>query len=132
MKTLSRHSKKDILTERHLKTEAVAVPEWGSDVCVLISEMSGLARDAFYAKKDAENPPISRSQSDLLLATVVDESGKLVFDETDIEALRAQSSAVLDRLVAVAVRINGMHAESLEDAEKNSETALSFLCPNST
>ncbi|MBN3758159.1 hypothetical protein G3N95_34950 [Paraburkholderia sp. Tr-20389] len=92
---------------------------------VWVSEMSGLARDAFYAKNATESPPISVSQSDLLLATVVDEGGDLILDETDVEALRAQSSAVLDRLVAVAVRLNGMHAESLEDAEKNSETARS-------
>jgi len=110
---------KAILAARHLKAEAVAVPEWGADTHVWVSEMSGLARDAFYAKKDEENPPISRLQSDLLLATVVDEAGELILDEADINALRAQSSTVLDRLVAVAVRINGMRAESLEDAEKN-------------
>lgn len=125
MPILSKETKVAILGAIHLKTESVDVPEWGDGVTVIVSEMSGLARDAFYAKKDGGKVPISQSQADLLLATVVDESGSLVLDESDIANLRAQGTAVMDRVVAVAVRLNGMQPAAVEDAAKNSAAAPS-------
>jgi hypothetical protein len=124
--TLSKENKGAILGAAHLKTETVDVPEWGDGVSVIVSEMSGLARDSFYAKKEAKKDMlISESQAALLVATVVDESGAQVLDEADVTGLRAQSSVALDRLVAVAVRINGMQANATEDAAKNSAAAPS-------
>lgn len=126
MPILSKDNKGAILGAAHLKTEPVEVPEWGEGVSVIVSEMSGLARDAFYAKKEAKKDmPISESQAALLVATVVDESGSPVLDEADVESLRAQSTAALDRMVAVAVRINGLQAGATEDAAKNSAAAPS-------
>ncbi|WP_085508499.1 hypothetical protein [Burkholderia pseudomallei] len=126
MPIFSKDNKGAILGAARLKTESVDVPEWGEGVSVIVSEMSGHARDAFYAKKEANKAmPISESQAALLLATVVDESGAPVLDEADIESLRAQSTAALDRIVAVAVRINGLQASATEDAAKNSAAAPS-------
>ncbi|MBR8084562.1 hypothetical protein [Burkholderia vietnamiensis] len=126
MTIFSKANKVAILGAIHLKTESVEVPEWGDGVAVIVSEMSGLARDAFYAKKgENKDMPISASQADILLATVVDETGASVLDESDIDALRAQSSVALDRIVAVAVRLNGMQANATEDAAKNSAAAPS-------
>ncbi|CAJ5371276.1 Uncharacterised protein [Burkholderia pseudomallei] len=126
MPILSKDNKGAILGAAHLKTESVDVPEWGEGVSVIVSEMSGLARDAFYAKKEAKKDmPISESQAALLVATVVDESGAPVLDEADVESLRAQSTTALDRIVAVAVRINGLQANAADDAAKNSAAAPS-------
>ncbi|MFP3564692.1 hypothetical protein [Paraburkholderia sp. SIMBA_030] len=125
MPILSKETKVAILGAAHLKTESVDVPEWGDGVSILVSEMSGLARDAFFAKKEGGKVPISQSQADLLLATVVDETGALVLDESDVANLRAQGTAVLDRIAAVAVRINGMEPAAVETAVKNSEAAPS-------
>ncbi|WP_316150432.1 hypothetical protein [Cupriavidus sp. BIC8F] len=125
MTVFSRDTKAAILAALHLKTERVDVPEWGDGVTVIVSEMSGVARDAFYAKKEVGKVSISESQADLLIATVVDESGALVLDESDIAALRAQSGMALDRLVAVAVRINGMAPSAVDEAAKNSDAARS-------
>lgn len=125
MPILTKETKVAILGANHLKTESVDVPEWGDGVSVLVSEMSGLARDAFYAKREAGKVPISESQANLLLATVVDESGAQVLDESDIANLRAQGTAVIDRIVSVAVRLNGMQPEAVEDAAKNSAAAPS-------
>lgn len=122
MAILSKETKGDILGARRLKTETVNVPEWGEDVSVIVSEMSGLARDAFHAKKEAnKKQSISESQADLLLATVVDETGAPVLDEADIAALQAQSVIAIDRIAAVAVRLNGMQPDAVEAAVKNSE-----------
>ncbi|MDR8400112.1 hypothetical protein NE850_27765 [Paraburkholderia sp. USG1] len=125
MPILSKETKAAILGAAHLKTESVDVPEWGDGVTLIVSEMSGLARDAYYAKQEAGKVAISQSQADLLLATVVDETGALVLDESDVAALQAQGSAVLDRISEVAVRINGMKTGAVEDAAKNSEAAQS-------
>jgi hypothetical protein len=122
---LSKETKVAILGAIHLKTESVDVPEWGDGVTILVSEMSGLARDAFYAKREAGKVPISVSQTNLLLATVVDETGALVLDESDVASLQAQGTAVLDRVVAVAVRLNGMQPTAVEDTVKNSAAAPS-------
>jgi hypothetical protein len=122
---LSKDTKAAVLGAAHLKTESVDVPEWGDGVTVIVSEMSGLARDAFYAKREAGKVPISESQASLLLATVVDESGALVLDESDIANLRAQGTAAIDRIANVAIRLNGMQQAAVEDAVKNSAAAPS-------
>lgn len=122
MAILSKDIKAAILGASHLKTEQVEIPEWG--VSVLVSEMSGVARDAFYVKREADLS-VSEQQAELLLATVVDETGALILDESDIAGLRAQGAAILDRLVAVAVRINGMAPDAVDDAVKNSDAAQS-------
>ncbi|MFM0330654.1 hypothetical protein [Paraburkholderia strydomiana] len=125
MPILSKETKTAVLGAAHLKTETVDVPEWGDGVTVIVSEMSGLARDAFYAKREAGKVPISESQASLLLATVVDESGALVLDESDIANLRAQGTAAIDRIANVAIRLNGMQPAAVEDAVKNSAAAPS-------
>lgn len=124
MNVFSKETKVAILGAIHLKTERVDVPEW--DATVIVSEMSGAARDAFYAAREgSEKLAISESQAKLLLATVVDESGALVLDEADIAGLRAQSSVALDRIAGVAMRLNAMGPAAVEDAVKNSEAAPS-------
>lgn len=130
MSVLTKESKLAILSTAHLKTESVPVPEWGEGVTVLVSEMSGVARDAFFLKKGAGKVPISESQADLLLATVVDESGELILDESDVAALRAQGAIAMDRIAAVAVRLNGMGPAAVEDAVKNSAAAPSGDLPS--
>lgn len=126
MPTLSKDNKAAIMGATRLKTETVDVPEWGDGVTVIVSEMTGLTRDAFYAKKsDNKDISISESQADLLLVTVVDETGALVFDEADVALLRAQSSAAVNRIADVAIRLNGMTPKAVEDAAKNSAAAPS-------
>jgi hypothetical protein len=120
MNIFSRENKVAILGVSHLRTERVDVPEWG--VSVIVAEMSGLARDAFYAKKKERELSISESQADLLCATLIDETGAPVLDESDIARLQVQSSTVLDRLATVAVRINGLEPNAVDEAKKNSET----------
>lgn len=126
MPILSKANKIAILDGARLKTETVDVPEWGDGVTVIVSEMSGLARDALYAKKkEGSEISISESQADLLLVTVVDDAGELVFDGADIAALRAQSSAAVNRIADVAMRLNGMTPKAVEDTAKNSAAAPS-------
>ncbi|MEM5325173.1 hypothetical protein VSR34_00995 [Paraburkholderia sp. JHI2823] len=126
MQIFSKETKAAILAAARLKTESVPVPEWGDGVVVIVTEMSGVARDAYYAKhKGEKDVPISIVQADLLISTVVDESGTPVFDESDVETLRAQGSAALDRVADAAMRLNGMRPNAVEEAAKNSAAAPS-------
>ena len=107
-----------------LKTETVPVPELGGDV--LISEMSGVARDAYYDKEQTdEKRPISLRQADLIVSTAVDETGAPLFDASDVEQLRGLKAEILDRLSGAAARINGLTKGAQEAAAKNSEAAPS-------
>lgn len=107
-----------------LKTEAVPVPELGGEV--LISEMSGVARDAYYAKEQADGSrPLSLRQADLIVAAAVDESGTPLFNDSDVEQLRRLKADILDRLSSTAARINGLTKGAQEEAAKNSEAAPS-------
>lgn len=116
-------SKAAILAAVDLKTEDVDVSEWGGTVRVAM--MSGKARDDFYAQQGDEKVAYSLFSARVLVATVVDEDGQPVFEEADIEALRAKSQAAMDRVLAVALRLNGLGPTALEEAEKNSDAAPS-------
>lgn len=111
-----------ILEASDLKTEIVAVPEWGGDV--IVSGMSGATRDAWEqslvitnGKKTGVNMENMRAR--LVVATVVDESGNRLFSEQDIKQLGAKSGAALERVCKVAQRLNGLTDTDLEDAKGN-------------
>ena len=112
------------MASAQLQTVTVPVPELGGDV--RISEISGLARDALYAKQsDGEKRPLSLQQADLIIATAVDETGAPLFDETDVDRLRGMKAEILDRLATAAAKINGLGGKAVEDAAKNSDAAQS-------
>jgi hypothetical protein len=112
-------SKEQILNANDLPCEFVPVPEWGGDVKV--KTMTGLERDAFEVsiftedkKKDLRN-----IRAKLCAYTAVDDSGKLLFSESDIDALGRKSSLALNRVYEVAARLNGIGSKEIEDFEKN-------------
>ncbi|URF02969.1 phage tail assembly chaperone [Cupriavidus campinensis] len=116
-------SKAAILAAADLKTEDVEVPEWGGSVRVAV--MSGLARDNWISRQGDGKVPYSVFTARVLVSTVVDEDGQPVFDEADIETLRGKNQAAMDRVLAVALRLNGLAATAVEEAEKNSDAAQS-------
>ncbi|MDR6447484.1 hypothetical protein J2794_003600 [Paraburkholderia terricola] len=115
-------TKEQIFAARDLQTEDVDVPEWGG--AVRITVMGGKARDALMEAL-AEPQTTSRFQSLVLASTVVDDGGAPVFTAKDVEQLSEKNTEVLTRLVSVAMRLNKIGTKATEDAEKNSEAALS-------
>ncbi|CAD6536405.1 hypothetical protein LMG27952_03144 [Paraburkholderia hiiakae] len=111
-----------ILAARDLGFEVVEVPEWGGEV--RIGVMSGKVREALMDVL-AEKQPVSRFQALMLASTIVDENGAPLFGPNDVEQLSDKNTDVLVRLVGVAMRINKIGAGATEEAEKNSEAALS-------
>lgn len=111
----------EILSHSDLRKETVPVPEWGGDVVVI--EMSGEARDAWEVSLTKRGPGynIVNARAKLVAATVSDENGKLLFqDSEDVEKIGRLSSVALDRICAVAQRINGLTRAELKEAEGNS------------
>lgn len=116
-------SKAAILAAADLSTEDVDVPEWGG--AVRVAAMSGKARDDFYARRGEGSIPYSQLSASVIVATVVGEDGQPLFDDADIEALRAKSQTAMDRVLAVAFRLNGLAPGAVEDVAKNSDAAQS-------
>lgn len=118
---MKRLSKADILGADDIRVELVEVPEWGGTVGVRV--MSGADRDAYEiaiyetrkAGKDNQNV-----RAQLVAMTAVDESGARLFGVADIRALGAKSAAALDRVFAVAQRINRLRAEDMKELAGNS------------
>lgn len=122
-------TKDQILEASDLVTETVAVSEWGGDVRV--RTMTGTDRDAFEdslfsvgvdgkATRDVSNLAVK-----LLTMTIVDDDGNRLFGAADIAMLGRKSSAAINRVYAVASRLNGIGAKAEDDAAKNSVAAPS-------
>lgn len=111
-------TKEAILGAQDHKTEYVDVPEWGG--IVRVKTMSGRERDAFEAsligEKDSERR-MENMRARMLAWCIVDENNRRMFSIDEADDLGQKSAAALDRVVAVARRINGM---SKDESEKNS------------
>ena len=55
----------------------------------------------------------------LAAAAVVDETGARLFSDDDVTALTQKSAQALDRVFAVADKLNQLGGQAVEDAEKN-------------
>jgi hypothetical protein len=118
-------SKSAILGAADLKHEDVPVPQWGGTVRVRV--MNGIERDEFRAAlaTAGDTVPVGKFSAALLAASCIDESGARLFTMEDVEALQAKSAASLDAPAAVAMRLNGLGANAVEDAAKNSASGQS-------
>lgn len=111
--------KERILAAQDLTLEPVVVPEWGETVQVRV--MTGADRDSLTAsmRDGSGNVDLMRYRARLLVRCIVNEDGSTMFSETEIDALNAKSSIALERLFAVADRLNGVRPDSVDAAEKN-------------
>lgn len=112
-------TREEILSKTTLKTEKVHVKEWGGDV--IVSEMTGAARDAYEQEIVKRNAHGDREnvRAKLLIATLVDESGNHIFSSKDINAVGALPFSAIEQLCAIAAKVNGFTTEELDNAEKN-------------
>jgi len=115
MLTAEQILKADDLSER----VEVDVPEWGGSVYVQI--MSGSARDRWEltTAKALDKPGTANVRAGLCVATICDEKGKRLFSDGQVAALGAKSSAALDRVYAVAKKLNKISDEDIETLEGN-------------
>lgn len=111
--------REEILSKTDLKKETLSVEEWGGDV--IVSEMSAAMRDGWeqaIREKDASGRLVS-PRAKLVVFTVVDEEGERIFKDDDIEAIGKLSSATLEKICLVSMRLNGLGADEISKAKKN-------------
>ena len=116
-------SKTAILTAQDLQTEDVEVPEWGG--AVRVRSFTGRERDAFEAsmvRGDGRDRRVdlTNMRARLVGLTVIDESGQRLFTDEEADLLGAKSGAALDRVFAIAQKLNGLSGADVEEFSKNS------------
>lgn len=121
-------TREQILGVADLGHEDVDVPEWGGSVRV--GMLTGMERDAFeqeivtrQGKKVQMN--LANVRAKLVARCVVDEEGQLVFSEKDVTALGRKSALALNRVFAVAQRLNGLTEQDIEELAGNSGSVQS-------
>lgn len=112
-----------ILAADDLPRKLVSVPEWGGDV--FVRTMTGGERDQFEQMIMEAGGADSSGwrkcfRAKLAVLTLCDENGKSLFSFDDWETLSKKSAAALDRVFAVASRLNGISKTDVQELEKNS------------
>jgi hypothetical protein len=114
--------RKDVVSVSDIKTETVSVPEWGGEV--LVRGLTGEQRNQFeMSVLDSQTKAVNLDQitAKLVAASVVDESGKQLFDQPgDVEMLGGKSAVALYRVGTVAQRLSGLTKEDVDELLKNS------------
>ena len=116
-------SKTAILAAQDLQTEDVEVPEWGG--AVRVRSFTGRERDAFESsmvRGDGRDRKVdlTNMRARLVGLTVIDETGQRLFTDEEVDLLGAKSGAALDRVFAVAQKLNGLSGTDVEELAKNS------------
>ena len=108
-----------ILQADDLPKESVEVPEWGGQVWV--RTLSGTERDAFEQSmvNKKNKPNMDNVRARFAVLTICDEAGDRLFKAADADELGKKSAAALDRVFAVAQRLNGFSDQDQKDIAGN-------------
>ena len=55
----------------------------------------------------------------MIVISVVDDKGELIFDSTDTKWLSGKAAAPIDRIATAVMRMNGLSGTDVDDALKN-------------
>lgn len=112
-----------ILAADDIATEVVDVPEWGGEV--LVKGLTGRERDQFEESilvqngKTRPKMKLANMRAKFVALSIVDDGGRRIFDDADIESLGQKSAAALQRVFEVAQQLSGLSDDDLEELEKN-------------
>jgi hypothetical protein len=110
-----------ILAFDDLPRESVEV--WGDSVWVRC--MTAKERDEFESSvlvTKGKNTELNRKniRAQLVIRTTVDEKGKRVFTNDDVDAVGGKSSKEIDKIFEVASRLSGLSQKDVEELAGNS------------
>ena len=108
-------SKDDILGCNDIPTELVEVPEWGGHVKV--RGMSAGERDRFDDMIRTQGMAALRAT--MASSGIIDEDGKRLFTDAEVNKLAEKSAEALDRVVEAVSRLSGLTPDDAEYLEKN-------------
>lgn len=121
-------TREQILSAGDIRTETVQVSEWGGPV--IVRGLTAKERDAFEetwfetidrgAAGESSVRRMENLRARLLVRCLVDEQGKLLFGESDADALGGKSAKAVHRLFTVARRLSGMSTADVDTLTKNS------------
>lgn len=123
-------NRQQILDAKDLKREVVDVPEWGDDAQVSVSMLPAIDKDR-WDKESFKNGAVDMIgfKARFITRTIVDENGDRVFSDEDAPHLERKSAPAVDRVFAVAARLNGMLAKQVDEIEKKSEAVPAASSP---
>jgi hypothetical protein len=113
-----------ILAAKDIPTESVNIPEW--DVDVLVKGMSAgdrilLMQNAYDQKTQQVN--MAAIYPDVVVSCVFDpDTDEPVFTDADKAALMGKSSAAIEAIAAVGLRLSGIGNEQEDAAGKDSSS----------
>ncbi len=128
-----------LLAAKDIPSQIEVIPEWADETGPFTLEIRGLTgaqqvecSDAATVKeKNADGEVVDRLDNkkhvqQLVLKSLRDpESGALVLENADADALWQKSGIVLNRLAAIVMRLNGLAKDETEKMEKNSDATTS-------
>ena len=122
-------TREQILQADDIKIEKVNIPEWPDD-CIYVKGLTGKEKDAweisqmeFVEGKTKPTIIYDNMRAKLCARTICDEKGKLLFKESDIEALGDKSGSALSTIFDIAQRLSGITKDDVEKLVKNSKSA---------
>jgi hypothetical protein len=122
-----------ILAAQDIPTEVVTIPEWGVDV--LVRGMSAgdritLMQNAFDQTTQQVNMNIV--YPDVVISCTFDPaSDQAIFTDEDKSAILAKSSAAVERLANVGLRLSGIGKDEQDAAGKDSSKSQNEDSPSS-
>ena len=116
-----------ILAAKDIPTEKITVPEWGCDLLIkgmTAGERVTLMQSAYDARTEQVN--MSKVYPDVVVSCACDpETGDPVFTDADKDALMEKSSAAIEKIADVGLRLSGIGKEQQDAAGKDSSNTPS-------
>lgn len=118
-------SREAILAADDTQVEVVQIPQWGG--AVRVRGLTGRERAQFESvvtikptgsarKRRQTSAEVRDDLRERLVAwCVIDQAGKRLFTNADVEQLRNKSAAALEPIVDAAMRLSGMADDDLDD-----------------
>lgn len=105
--------------------ERVEIPEWGG--CVFVRTLKAGEGDAYEEslRNSKGKSSLRGARAKLVVLCACDESGRRLFDDSHVEEISNWPKGPVDRIVEVAMRLNRMAREEVEDLVGNSPTTPS-------
>lgn len=113
-------TKEQILAAEDVSSEVVSVPEWGGDVRVKM--MTGTERDSWESSIVGTNGTqrnLYNIRARLVALTACDDQGCRLFSDADLVELGKKSAKALDRVFAVAQKLNALSESDIKELEGN-------------
>jgi hypothetical protein len=109
-----------ILAAKDIETKLITVKKWGG-AKLLLSGLSGAERNQVYAESSSNDlVDYEKLGYNMFVAGVRDPAtGEKIFTAADIEALKKKDWATINRIYGLLMKLSGIGAGDMEEAEKN-------------